>query len=87
MCPDAVSPWKIACIGVDLALIAAPAVLAGFPFLAYERLRGLNYDADVSRPIVVLIHGTGVTAWQWGMAKLYMCVRCAQHVVVWDMCL
>ena len=72
VCPDALSPWKVACVFIDLALVVVHAVAAGVPFLAYEKVRGLTFDDDTSRPIAVLIHGTGVTAWQWGMAKLYL---------------
>ena len=71
ICPDALSPYKLACVLIDLALVAAHSTF-GFPFLAYEKIRRLNYDSVVSMPIVVLIHGTGVTAWQWGVAKAYL---------------
>jgi len=74
--PDAISFTKVFGLAIDFSLVGL-ASLIGFPYLLYEKLMKIDHIQNISttqanKPLVVLVHGSGVGNWQWAMAKVYL---------------
>jgi pimeloyl-ACP methyl ester carboxylesterase len=69
--PHALSATKVITLLLDFSMIALHSTI-GLPFVLFEKIAGLDYRADTSKPVAILIHGTGIDSIQWGVAKLYL---------------
>lgn len=56
----------------------------GLPFLLYEKITRSKYKRNMHAQdaTLVLIHGTGVNDFQWGMAKFYLRVQNIHYITV-----
>ena len=62
------SLWNVLGIVTDLTLISFFVVI-GIPF---KKIFISKNKTNSDNPLVVLIHGSDITSWQWGMAEIYL---------------
>ena len=62
---------------LDFALITVFAV----PGLIFKKFKNLTVK-NREKPLVILIHGSGITSWQWGIAQIYLWSKNIEHATV-----